>query len=168
MFLTKTFAIEECIKVGFNNWTGTYNTGTDTYPYIQITGYDVSPNITLPSKWKVNYKFKNLRNDETSWGSGLWIIGNDANNGVLIGHEGSSKRIRIYSRSGGGNTPVGTENNVYNYQTWTDAEISYNNGTISITVGGKTLSTTLSSAVIMQFYTKYEEMRIAEWKIKPL
>ena len=167
-YLTTTYSIEDCIKAGFNNWNGTVTTGTDTYNYIQITGSGVSPNITLPSNWEMSYKFKNMRNDELPTGSGLWNIGADTNNGVLIGHESTARRIRLYARSGGNNTVRATEEGVYSYQTWTDAKITYDNGTITMTVGGKTVSYSLSIASIMQFYTQYAELRIADWKIKPL
>lgn len=116
----------------------------------------------------MTYKFKNMRTDNDSSGTGLWNIGTNTNNGVLIGHEGSDRRIRIYSRSNGSNTARDTQNYVYSYQTWTDAEITYENGTITMTVGGKTVSYSLSSAVIMQFYASYSNLRVAEWKIKAL
>lgn len=166
--LTKTYSIEDCIKVGFNNWNGTFTTGTDTYDYIQITGTGVGPNITLPSNWEMSYKLKNTRPNNYADGSGLWVIGTDTDNGVLIGHEGTDRRIRAYLRSNGTNTVKGTENNAYAYQTWTDAVITYNNGTISMTVGDKTVSSSLSSSIIMQFYSSYSYLRISEWKIKPL
>lgn len=166
--LTKTYEVEDCIKVGFNNWNGTFTTGTDTYDYIQITGTGVGPNITLPSNWEMSYKLKNTRPNNYADGSGLWVIGTDTDNGVLIGHEGTDRRIRAYLRSNGNNTVKGTENNVYSYQTWTDAVITYNNGAISLTIGGKTVSYSLSSSIIMQFYSDYSYLRIAEWKIKPL
>ena len=168
MFVSKTYEVEDCIKEGFNNWSGTYNTGTDTYNYLTPSGNNVSPNVTLPSSFEMTYKFKNMNNDESASGTGLWIIGTDADNGVLIGHEGTARRIRIYSRSGGQNTVRATEEYVYSYQTWTDAKITYNNGTISLTVGGKTVSYSLSSNNIMKFYTAYSKLRIAEFKIKPL
>lgn len=166
--LTKTYEVEDCIKVGFNNWNGTFTTGTDTYDYIQITGTGVGPNITLPSAFEMNYKFKNLTTDGAVTGTGLWVIGTDTDNGVLIGHEGADRRIRVYSRSNGSNTARDAQNYVYSFQTWTDAKITYENGTITMTVGGKSVSYNLSSAVIMQFYTSYTNMRISEWKIKPL
>ena len=158
--LTKTYEVEDCIKVGFNNWNGTFTTGTDTYDYIQITGTGVGPNITLPSNWEMSYKLKNTRPNNYADGSGLWVIGTDTNNGVLIGHEGTDCRIRAYLRSNGTNTVKGTENNAYAYQTWTDAVITYNNGTISMTVGDKTVSSSLSSSIIMQFYSSYSYLRI--------
>ena len=165
---SETYSIEDCIKVGFSNWNGTFTTGTDTYDYIQITGTGVGPNITLPSAFEMNYKFKNLTTDGAVTGTGLWVIGTDTDNGVLIGHEGADRRIRVYSRSNGSNTARDAQNYVYSFQTWTDAKITYENGTITMTVGGKSVSYNLSSAVIMQFYTSYTNMRISEWKIKPL
>lgn len=166
--VSKIFSLEDCIKAGFNGWNGTFSTGTDTYDYLCPTGTNVSPNITLPSSFKMSYKFKNMNTDSTATGTGLWNIGTNTNNGVLIGHEGSDRRIRIYSRSNGSNTARDTQNYVYSYQTWTDAEITYENGTITMTVGGKSVSYNLSSAVIMQFFNSYPQLRIAEWKIKPL
>lgn len=109
-----------------------------------------------------------MNNDTTATGTGLWNIGSDSNNGVLIGHEGSDRRIMIYSRSGGSNTVRATENYVYSYQTWTDAEITYDNGSISMTVGGKTVSYNLSSTTFMQLYYSYPMLRIAEFKVKAL
>lgn len=167
-YLQKTYELEDCIKVGFDGWTGTFSTGTDTFDYLTPTGTGVSPNVSLPSSFKMSYKFKNMNNDTTATGTGLWNIGSDSNNGVLIGHEGSDRRIRIYSRSGGSNTVRATENYVYSYQTWTDAEITYDNGSISMTVGGKTVSYNLSSTTFMQFYMAYPMLRIAEFKIKAL
>jgi hypothetical protein len=161
--------VEDCIKVGFNNWNGTFTTGTDTYDYITPTGTDVSPNVTLPSSFKVNYKFKNTNTSGSqSNGSGLWNIGADTNNGILIGHETSDKRIRAYIRTNGSNSAQTPVNNVYEYNTWTDAEIVYQNGTISLTVVGQTISYSISALNIMQFYASYTALRIAEWKIKPL
>ena len=168
MFSSETYIVEDCIKAGFNGWTGTFSTGTDTYDYLCPTGTGVSPSINLPSNWKMSYKFKNMRTDNDSSGTGLYVIGTNTNNGVLIGHEGSDRRIRIYSRSNGSNTARDTQNYVYSYQTWTDAEITYENGTITMTVGGKSVSYNLSSAVIMQFYNSYPQLRIAKWNIKPL
>ena len=164
---SNSITIEDCIKAGFTNWTGTYTTGTDTYDYIQPSSI-ISPNISLPSSFKIEYKFYNTNNDTTATGTGLWIIGADTDNGVLIGHEGTDRRIRIYSRSSGSNTVRATENTVYTYQTWTDALITYNNGTISLTVGGKTISYSLSSTNVMQTYAVYSALRLAEFKIKPL
>ena len=168
MFSSETYIVEDCIKAGFNGWTGTFSTGTDTYDYLCPTGTGVSPSINLPSNWKMSYKFKNMRTDNDSSGTGLYVIGTNTNNGVLIGHEGSDRRIRIYSRSNGSNTARDTQNYVYSYQTWTDAEITYENGTITMTVDGKSVSYNLSSAVIMQFYNSYPQLRIAKWNIKPL
>ena len=168
MFSSETYIVEDCIKASFNGWTGTFSTGTDTYDYLCPTGTNVSPNITLPSSFKMSYKFKNMNTDTTATGTGLYVIGTNTNNGVLIGHEGSDRRIRIYSRSNGSNTARDTQNYVYSYQTWTDAEITYENGTITMTVDGKSVSYNLSSAVIMQFFNSYPQLRIAEWKIKPL
>ena len=169
ILLQEIFVVEDCVKVGFSGWTGTFTTGTDTYNYIQITGTGVSPNVTLPSAFKVNYKFKPVGTDQiNSSNSGLWNIGANTNNGVLIGHEATDKRLRIYSRSNGTNTVQRTENSVYTHNQWNDAELTYNNGSISITVGGKTISYTLSTATIMQFYNSYSNLRIAEWKLKAL
>jgi len=42
-----------------------------------------------------------MRTDNDSRGTGLYVIGTNTNNGVLIGHEGSDRRIRIYSRTNG-------------------------------------------------------------------
>ena len=167
MIVSETYAIEDCIKVGFNGWTGTYSTGTDTYDYITPSTV-VSPNVTLPSAFKVTYKFKNMNSSTQGTGSGLWNIGIDTNNGILIGHEGTDKRIRAYIRTNGNNSAQTPQNNAYSYQTWTDTEITYQNGTISLSVGGKTISYNISAPNIMQTYEPYTKLRIAEWKIKPL
>ena len=166
---SNSITIEDCIKAGFTGWTN-ITTGTDTYDYISASGgSQVNPNLTLPSNFKITYKFKNMNQNNDSSGTWLWQIGADSNNGLLIGHEGTDRRIRIYSRISGSNTVRGTENYVYSYQTWTDAEITLNNGTMSITIGGKTLSYSLSSTSYFKSYgTNYTNCRLAEFKVKPI
>ena len=117
----------------------------------------------------MTYKFKDMRTTDDSSGTWLWYIGADSSNGVLIGPEDSDRRIRIYNRSGGNNTVIGTENYVFTKQQWTDAEITLNNGTITISVGGKSLSHSLSSRTVFETWgSNYTNCRIAEWKLKPL
>ena len=166
--LQETYAIEDCVKAGFTGWTGTYTTGTDTYSYLTPTGTGVSPNVTLPSSFKVNYKFKTTVSTNNGGASGLWNIGVDTNNGILIGHEATDRRIRAYIRTNGSNSAQTPQNNAYSYQTWTDAEITYQNGTISLSVGGKTISYSISAPNIMQFYDSYTKLEIAEFKLKAL
>lgn len=168
-FVTETYIVEDCIKAGFNGWTGV-TTGTDTYPYVTAqSGHKVVPNVSLPANFKMTYKFKDMRTTEDSSGTWLWYIGADSSNGVLIGSEDSDRRIRIYNRSGGSNTVIGTENYVFTKQQWTDAEITLNNGTITVSVGGKSLSHSLSSRTVFETWgSNYTNCRIAEFKIKPL
>ena len=166
--LEETISIEDCIKVGFTGWTGTYTTGTDTYDYLCPTNAGVSPNATLPSEWIMTYKFKDLDTTASGQGSCLWNIGADTNNGALIGHEGTNSRIRVYARSGGSNTVHETQTYTYNYNTWTDAVVKYQNGTLSVTVGGKTVSYSVASTVIMQTWGNYPQCRLAEFNIKAL
>ena len=107
--------------------------------------------------------------DGTGYGALLWMIGSDVNNGVLIGTEGNSSRMRIYSRSNGDNTAQQTSNNVYSLNTWFDVKITYNNGTISITVGGQTVSYSLSSVAYFKTYTSASyDVQLSQFIVKPL
>lgn len=170
--VSKRYSIIDAIKytkdgTGIN---GTYTTGTDgTYDYITSIQSILDPQASLTSSCEVTYKFKVTNTSVTGNGSLLWSIGSDANNGILIGTEGNSNRIRIYSRNNGNNTVQQTINNIFSLNTWFDVKITCNNGTISITVGGQTISYSLSSIAYFKSYTPVTTgVQLTEFMIKPL
>lgn len=144
----------------FTDWTGTYTTGTDKYYYLTPTS-TTTFNKTLPSSFELRYKFK-TKTTGTSGTGLLWSIGTDANNCVLIGHEASDRRIRLYTRSNGSNTSRYTQNYSFNFQEWTDTIIRYEDNIISITVNNNTLSYELSDASLLKSYDTYNQLEIAD------
>lgn len=144
----------------FNDWTGTYTTGTDKYQYLTPTN-NTTFNKTLPSEFELKYKFK-TKTTGTSGTGLLWLIGTDANNCVLIGHEPSDRRIRLYSRINGSNTSRYIQNYAFNFQEWTDTKIRYEDNIISITVNNNTLSYELSDVSLLKSYDTYNQLEIAD------
>lgn len=172
IFQSVTCSIHDYIKYSSDGTglSGTYNTGTDgTYDYITRLQSILDPNTALISSCEISYKFKVTSTSGTGNGSLLWCIGSDVNNGVLIGTEGTDARMRIYLRSNGNNTVQQTSNNLYSLNTWFDVKITYTNGTISITVGGQTISYSLSSVAYFKTYTSASyAVQLSQFVVKPL
>ena len=170
--VSEIYSIHDYIKYSSDGTglAGTYNTGTDgTYDYITHLESILDPETSLTNSCEVSYKFKVTSSSGTGYGSLLWCIGSDANNGVLIGTESNSNRMRIYSRSNGNNTVQQTTNNVWSLNTWFDVKITYNNGTISITVGGQTISYSLASVAYFKTYTPASyDVELSQFIVKPL
>lgn len=139
----------------FKNWTHPFIMGIDEengLPYLTPTGSGVVlSNFTLPSEFEINYKFKTT-NNTTSGNALLFNIGTDVNNGILIGNEGSSRQMHIYTRVNNSNSGVAIQQNVYNYQEWTDVNIRYEDNIISLTMNGETISYTLTNPNLIQNY----------------
>lgn len=139
----------------FKNWTHPYTMGIDEengLPYLTPTGSGVIlNNIILPSEFEINYKFKTT-NNTTSGNALLFNVGTDVNNGILIGNEGSSRQMHIYTRVNNSNSGVAIQQNVYNYQEWTDVNIRYEDNIISITMNEETISYTLTNPNLIQNY----------------
>ena len=139
----------------FKNWTHPYTMGIDEeleIPYLTPTGSGVVlSNFTLPSEFEINYKFKTT-NNTTSGNALLFNIGTDVNNGILIGNEGSNRQMHIYTRINNSNSGVAIQQNVYNYQEWTDVNIRYEDNIISITMNEETISYTLTNPNLIQNY----------------
>lgn len=139
----------------FKNWTHPYIMGIDEengLPYLTATGSGVVlSNLTLPNEFEINYKFKTT-NNTTSGNALLFNIGADVNNGILIGNEGTSRQMHIYTRVNNSNSGVAIQQNVYNYQEWTDVNIRYEDNIISITMNGETISYTLTNPDLIQNY----------------
>ena len=139
----------------FKNWTQPFNMGIDEengLTYLTTTGSGVVlNNLILPSEFEINYKFKTT-NTGTSGNALLFNIGTDVNNGILIGNEGTSRQMHIYTRVNNSNSSVAIQQNVYNYQEWTDVNIRYEDNIISITMNGETISYTLTNPDLIQNY----------------
>lgn len=97
------------------------------------------------------------------------MIGSDVNNGVLIGTEGSSTRMRIYSRVNGNNTVQKTTNNAFTMNNWFTVTIKYTNGTISIDTGNTPISYSLANVSYFKTYTPESyAIQLSEFLVKPL
>lgn len=157
----------------FKNWTHPYIMGIDEengLTYLTATGSGVVlSNLTLPSKFEINYKFKTLANSTSNTGL-LFTIGTDTNNGILIGTEATDRRSRIYTRINGSNTSQTYKYNVFNHLEWTGVNITYENNVISITMNDETISYTLSDSNLIQNYINFygsgaSNVRIADFEI---
>lgn len=107
--------------------------------------------------------------DTGSWGNGLWLVGTNANNGVLIGAEGTNSRLRIYNWNNGSASSQQTLNNSFSSNSWNTLEIEYNNGTWTSRVGSNAVSYSKSfTATLFKFYDSAQKARFAEIKLKAL
>ena len=173
MFVSETYSLEDCsfYSVDATGLGGTHTTGTDgTYTY--ITGCDSTTGLssfTFPTDFTITYKAYTPTSSSTDTNyNGLWSIGSNANNGVLIGTEISNKRIRLYNRNNGNNTSIEQKNNAYSGN-WFDVKISYNSGVWKIECG--TQSITYSKTFTPQFihlFGNYASVRFTDFKIKAL
>lgn len=157
----------------FKNWTHPYTMGIDEelkIPYLTATGSGVVlSNLTLPSEFEINYKFKTLANSTSNTGL-LFTIGTDVNNGILIGTEATDRKSRIYTRVNGSNTSQTYKNSVYNHLEWTDVNITYEDDVISITMNNETISYTLTDTTLIRNYIGFygsgaSNVRIADFEI---
>ena len=174
IFLTQTYAIEDCSMYSLDGsgLNGTFTVHQDGY----ITGCkgDTGLNpFTFPSNFKFTYK---MYQSPTGSGAGvyvphnsLWRFGTDENNGVLIGCESESKKIRIYNRVNNSNTSQQISTDSYNYNEWVDVTIEYNSGVWKITTGTHTISYSKTfTPVLLHLNAEYNQVKLKEFKIKPL
>ena len=151
--------------------TGTYSTGSDgSYSYVTSLG----DNLGFPTPPTSNFEFscKAYRPTTTSTRNLLIEFGVSKSDTLLCGWDSGSssttKNVRIYKRSGNTNTSI--QNNtspLYNNGEWTDFKISYIDGTVTLTIGETSISTTFSTISRIGNYTT-SASRIAELKIKEL
>lgn len=150
----------------FDDWTGTYVTGTDEYYYLTPNSNNLTFNGDLPSEFEMRYKFKT--NNVLNGHGGLWCIGTDANNCLLVGHDETNRRMSIYVRSNGTNTIQSTFDFAYNTLKWTETIITYKDGMISVSMNNNTLSCALSDASFLKIYANYNQVKLADIIIKDL
>lgn len=149
MFLTKTYAIEDCTY---------YNSGT-------ITGSQTLNIPNIPTNFKATYKLKRTStSDALSWLN----IGTDANNCFFFGQVGGDT-IGIFKRVNGTNTSLKYEGGVVQQNVEYLMDFTYNNGALTLIGCGRTLTASytetnrsfVSTNVGVNNYMK-------ELKIKPL
>ena len=166
-----TFSIEDCAFYSSDGTklSGSYLTGSDTsYHYIYNLQNNVQlPSITVPTNFIFSMKYN--PDDTGSWGNGLWLVGSNSNNGVLIGAEGTDSRIRIYNWNNGSASSQQTLNNAFSSSSWNTLEIEFNNGVWTSRVGENSVSYTKSfTPSLFKFYASAQKARFAEIKIKAL
>lgn len=169
--VSEIFSIEDCTFYSSDGTKlqGTYTTGTDgTYSYI----YNLKSNVQLPSITPSSnfvFSMKYNPNDTGSWGNGLWLVGSDANNGLLIGAEGTSSRLRIYDWINASASSKQTLNSAFSSNSWNTLEIEYNNGVWTSRVGTNQISYSKTfTASLFKFYSDAQKSRFAQIKVKPL
>ena len=174
MVLQETYELQDLFFYSSDgtDLTGTYTTASDgTYNYItNVSAGAGIPNLNLTEDFEFSFKYYNAT-PFNPWSSfnALWLVGVDTNNGVLIGCEAETTRIRIYNRSAGSNTIQQTQTSAFNINEWTNVSIKCINGVWSITVNGHTISYSKSfTTQIIQMYSSYQNTRITDLRIKAL
>lgn len=170
MFVSETYSIVDAYKYSSDGSTldGTF-TVSDGY----ITNCQSTTGITsfgLTGDFEMSFQhYINATSVTSPDYNALWNIGQDNNNGVLIGVEGAEKRIRIYNRSTGSNTSAQIQTNAYNTKTWNTFIIRYVNGVWSLTSGSYTLSYSKSfTPAFIRLNSNFTSTRLKEFMIKPL
>ena len=151
--------------------SGTYSTGTDgDYHYITSIGTD----LLFPSVPTGNFELsmKAYRPTTLSGRALLLEFGASKSDTLLCGwDEGSSssaKNVRIYRRSGTSNTSVLNNTNPdYNNEEWVDFKLRFENSTVTLTIGGTSISTSRSSVSRIGNYDS-SSSRLSEMQIRTL
>lgn len=175
MNLQETYEIEDLYWYSSDGTklAGTYTTGSDS-SYSYITGCQSNVGLpltlTLPSAFELSYKhYDNYSGSDISARNGLWRIGSDENNGVLIGSEASYERIRIYNRSSGSNSVQQTKTESYTRNQWNEFKIRYENGVWTVSRGENNVSYSKSFTInIWHFNETFSASRFSDFKLKQL
>lgn len=147
---------------------GTYTTGDG---YITNIDSNVNINIIFPQKWKLEYEFyrPSTRTDRGL----LWNIGTDINNCKLIGYNSQvsddQKDLAIFNRINGTNTTC--DNNLspdYNNDAWTNAEITFDGLTITLTVGNTILTCNSTHVTNICKIYSYSKSRLRNIRISAI
>ena len=163
MVLQETYELTDYIKIGFNGWTGTYTTVDDYITNISTNcGLDT---FTFPQNFEITYKY--YLTSATEQNNLLWLLGQTENNGVLIGSEGTNRRIRIYNRTTT-NTKVAEQNYAFVLNEWNTITITYENDVVSIK--GNDVPISYSKTFTPSKFLTYasSSSRMKEFKIKAL
>ena len=171
--LQETYSIEDLYWYSSNGTglSGIYSVGTDSsYTYVTSLASDVVFPAIPSGDFELSMKA--YRPTSRSNRNLLLEVGVSKNDTLLCGWDtgtsDSAKNVRIYKRSGNSNASI--ENNTnpsYNNGEWIDFKIRYENGTVTLTVGGTSISTTFSTVSrIGNYITSYS--RLSQLKIKTL
>lgn len=173
VFLQETYSIEDLAWYSSDGLklTGTYNTGVDgeyhyitnimndvVFPYVPNTDFELSMKAYRPS---------------TTTGRALLVEFGASKSDTLLcgwdeGNTSSTKNVRIYRRSGNTNTSIENITNPnYNNNEWMDFKLRFENGTVTLTIGGTSISTSMSNVSRIGVYNT-STSRISELKIKIL
>ena len=173
MFLQETYSIEDLYWYSSNGTglSGIYSVGTDSsYTYVTSLASDVVFPAIPSGDFELSMKA--YRPTSRSNRNLLLEVGVSKNDTLLCGWDtgtsDSAKNVRIYKRSGNSNASI--ENNTnpsYNNGEWVDFKIRYENGIVTLTVGGTSMSTSFSTVSRIGNYT-LSTSRLSQLKIKTL
>lgn len=151
--------------------TGTYSTGSDSnYSYITNLGTDLLFPAVPDNDFELSMKA--FRPTTTSGRALLLEVGASKSDTLLCGWDSgassSTKNVRIYRRSGSSNTSVQNNTNPdYNNGEWVDFKLRFENGSVTLTVGGTSVSTSRSSVSRIGNYDS-STSRLSEMQIRTL
>ena len=151
--------------------TGTYSTGSDSnYSYITNLGTDLLFPAVPDNDFELSMK---AYRPTTASGRALLLEFGASKSDTLLcgwdsGTSSSTKNVRIYRRSGSNNTSVQNNTNPdYNNGEWIDFKLRFENGTVTLTVGGTSVSTSRSSVSRIGNYDS-STSRLSEMQIRTL
>ena len=173
MFVSKTYSITDIYwySADGSKLSGIYTTGTNSgYTYITRP----STSLLFPAVPTGDFEFtmKVYRPAVLDYRSLLLEFGVSKSNTLLVGWDNGgnndAKNIRIYNRQGSQNTSVAQDTNPqYNNGEWMDFTLRFENGTVSLTVGNSTITTSFST--ISRIGNYYETRSfMSEFKIRTL
>ena len=147
--------------------------GTFTLADGYITNCQSNTGITsfnLNTDFEFSYKYYSAYSIGTSTPfNSLWNFGVNDNNGVLIGCEEDTQRLRIYNRSNGSNSVQQTKTGAFTHNEWIDVCIKYQSGVWSITCNGYTISYSKTiTPSFMRLNGNFTSTRLKELMVKPL
>ena len=151
--------------------TGNYSTGSDSsYDYITNIGTDLLfPHIPT-GDFELSMK---VYRPTTTTGRALLIEFGASHSDTLLcgwdeGNSSTAKNCRIYRRSGSNNTSVQNITNPnYNNEEWIDFKLRFEDGTVTLTIGGTSISTTRSSITRIGNYSQTTS-RLTNFQIRTL
>lgn len=151
--------------------SGTYSTGTDgDYHYITSIGNDLLFPTVPTGDFELS--MKTYRPTTASGRALLLEFGTSKSDTLLCGWDSgtssSTKNVRIYRRSGTSNTSVQNNTNPdYNNGEWINFKLRFENGTVTLTIGGTSVSTSRSSVSRIGNYDS-STSRLSEMQIRTL
>ena len=151
--------------------SGTYSTGTDgNYHYIT----NIGDNLLFPAIPIGDFELSMKAYRPTTQSGRILLLefGASKSDTLLCGWDSgassSTKNVRIYRRSGSSNTSVQNNTNPdYNNGEWIDFKLRFENGTVTLTIGGTSVSTSRSSVSRIGNYDS-STSRLSEMQIRTL